>query len=101
MHGYGGGRVITALFSFPCNFSVVEIINILPLLLDQKIKQEIYDIYTAECLRIITENTAKMGHGSYIKKSYKDIISPKATDNRTGEEIAADVIKKIGLQVIG
>ena len=57
-------------------------------------------IYFAECLRIITENTAKMVGGSYMKAKFADIINPKPVDNRTGEEIAADIIKRAGIEVI-
>ena len=54
----------------------------------------------AECLRIISENTAKMGGGSYITVKLADIINPKPVDNRTGEEIAADIINRAGIEVI-
>ena len=57
-------------------------------------------IYYAECLRIITENTAKMGGGSYITAKLSDIINPKPVEKRTGEEIAADIIKRAGIEVI-
>ena len=57
-------------------------------------------IYFAECLRVITENTAKMSGGSYISAKLSDIINPKPADNRTGEEIAADIIKRAGIEVI-
>ena len=59
-----------------------------------------YRIYVADCLRIITENTAKMGGGSYITAKLADIINPKPVDKRTGEEIAADIIKWAGIEVI-
>ena len=59
-----------------------------------------YRIYVADCLRIISENTAKMGGGSYITVKLADIINPKPVDNRTGEEIAADIIKQAGIEVI-
>ena len=59
-----------------------------------------YRIYVTECLRIISENTAKMGGGSYITAKFADIINPKPVDNRTGEEIAADIIKQAGIEVI-
>lgn len=32
---------------------------------------------------------------------YNDILHPKAVDNRTGEEIADDVIKNVGLKQKG
>ena len=57
-------------------------------------------IYYAQCLRIITENTAKIGGGSYITVKFYDIINPKPVDNRSGEEIAADIIKRAGIEVI-
>ena len=59
-----------------------------------------YRIYIGDCLRIISENTAKMGGGSYITAKIADIINPKPVDDRTGEEIAADIIKRAGIEVI-
>ena len=59
-----------------------------------------YRIYVSDCLRIISENTAKMGGGSYITAKFADIINPKPVDGRTGEEIAADIIKRSGIEVI-
>ena len=41
-----------------------------------------------------------MGGGSYITVKLADIINPKTVDNRTGEEIAADIIKRAGIEVI-
>ena len=59
-----------------------------------------YRIYVSDCLRIISENTAKMGGGSYITAKFADIINPMPVDNRTGEEIASDIIKRAGIEVI-
>ena len=59
-----------------------------------------YRIYIGDCLRIIGENTANMGSGHYIIDKISDIINPKPVDNRTGEEIAADIIKQAGIEVI-
>ena len=59
-----------------------------------------YRIYVADCLRIISENTAKISRGSYINVKLADIINPKPVDKRTGEEIAADIIKRSGIEVI-
>ena len=59
-----------------------------------------YRIYVADCLRIISENTSKMSGGSYITNKFADIINPKPVDNRTGEQIAADIIKRAGIEVI-
>ena len=57
-------------------------------------------IYYAECLRVITENTAKMGGGSYSTAKLSEIINPKPVEKRTGEEIAADIIIRAGIEVI-
>ena len=59
-----------------------------------------YRIYVTDCLRIISENTAKMCGGSYITAKLADIINPKPVDDRTGEEIAADIIKRAGIEVV-
>ena len=59
-----------------------------------------YRIYVADCLRIISENTAKMCGGSYITAKFTDLINTKPVDKRTGEEIAADIIKRAGIGVI-
>ena len=59
-----------------------------------------YRIYVTDCLRIISENTAKMSGGSYITAKLSDIINPKPVDNRAGEEIASDIIKRAGIEVI-
>ena len=59
-----------------------------------------YRIYVSDCLRIISENTAKIGGGSYITAKFSDIINPKPVDNRAGEEIAADIINRAGIEVI-
>ena len=59
-----------------------------------------YRIYVTDCLRIISENTAKVCGGSYITAKFADIINPKPVDNRTGDEVAADIIKLAGIEVI-
>ena len=59
-----------------------------------------YRIYIADCLRILSENTAKVGGGSYITAKFPDIIKPNPVEKRTGEEIAADIIKQAGIEVI-
>ena len=59
-----------------------------------------YRIYVTDCLRIISENTANICGCSYITAKFADIINPKPVDNRTGDEIAADIIKLAGIEVI-
>ena len=51
----------------------------------------------------MTENTAKQSEsgGSYINKPFADLIgSNKPNDERTADEIIADITKRAGLEVI-
>ena len=51
----------------------------------------------------MTENTAKQSEsgGSYINKPFADVIgSNKPKDERTAEEIIADISFRAGLEVI-
>ena len=58
----------------------------------------------SDALRIVTENTARVASGNYgsvnyIKARYADIVEPKKQDDRTCEEITADVVARCGLVV--
>ena len=59
-----------------------------------------YRIYVCDCLRMISENAASVGGRSYMAAKFEDVINPKPVDNRTGEELAADIIKHAGIEVI-
>lgn len=59
-----------------------------------------YRIYVSECLRIISKNTAKMGGGEFVDLKFAEIINPKPIDERSGEEIVADIIERAGIEVI-
>lgn len=76
------------------------VIASLPSLLKSMVDEDVYRNYTAECLRVLTENTAKYAGGNVVTVKYTDIVNQKPKDARTGEEIAADVIKKCGLKVV-
>lgn len=69
-------------------------------MLESKTKETAYRIYVTDALKTIAENTAKYSGGSYPAKRYADIIKPGTVESRTGEEIAADAIKKAGLKVV-
>ena len=60
----------------------------------------IYRIYVTNCLRIITENTAKQAGGNYMTAEYTDLIHPKKKDDKTGNEIVADFIQNSGIKVV-
>ena len=59
-----------------------------------------YRIYVTDCLRMVAENTAKISQGSYTATRFYDIINTKQVDNRIGNEIAADIVKRAGIEVI-
>lgn len=52
-------------------------------------------IYYAECLRIITENIAKISHGSYIQVKLQDILDPKPINKRTADDVIEGIRKKL------
>lgn len=64
-------------------------------------KEKAYREYVCENLRIIGENTSKIGGGSYFKASLSDVLKQKPkVEDKTGEEIVADVVKRCGLKVV-
>ena len=72
------------------------IVTALPIMLKQKARKEAYDVYVADCMRILTKNTAKMVGGEYIDVKITDIIAEKKpSNNKSGEEIAADVLRRL------
>ena len=62
----------------------------------------IYKRYITDGLRDITEGVSQAFGGNCLTVSFFDLIdnNKKQTTTRTGEEIAADVIKKAGLVVM-
>ena len=46
-------------------------------------------------MRIMTENTAKIGGGSFIQAKLQDIIDPKPADNRTADDIIEGIRDKL------
>lgn len=61
----------------------------------KKQEEMIFKKYIAECARIITENTAKMGGGSYMSIKFHEIIEPKPKVERSAEDIIGGIRKKI------
>lgn len=63
----------------------------------------IYKRYITDGLRDITESVSQAFGGNYLSVSFFDLIDnnkKQTATTRTGEEIAADVIKKAGLVVM-
>lgn len=67
--------------------------------LNEKAKTEAYRIYVTDALRLVAENTARYAGGNCIKARYIDVVEPKKQDNRTCEEITADIVARCGLEV--
>jgi hypothetical protein len=59
-----------------------------------------YRIYVTDCLRMISENTANVVKGNYMAERYANVYKRPTKDDRSGAEIAADVIKRAGLVVV-
>ena len=55
-----------------------------------------YEIYSADLLRVIGETM-----GVKVSKKFADIVMPDMVqqDTRSGDEIAADIIQRLGLVV--
>ena len=54
-------------------------------------REEAYRIYVTRSLQLVPQN-------SYITIPFTDILKSKVIDNRTGEEIVTDVMKRAGLK---
>lgn len=67
--------------------------------LNERAKTEAYRIYVTDALRFVAKNTAQSVGGDYIKARYIDVVEPKKQDNRTCEEITADIVAQCGLTI--
>jgi hypothetical protein len=97
--GAGGERVITALLSIP-RLGVLGYLAALPALLKERRINDKWRAYVGECLRTVTENTAKYFGGTYMTTKWADIVDPNTKDTRNGAKIAADVIERAGLTLV-
>lgn len=57
-------------------------------------KEILFRSYISDLLKAMAES-----NGVVVNYRYAEIILPKAKDNRTGDEVALDVIKRAGLKV--
>lgn len=66
-------------------------------------RTQAYQAYMAECLRLLLEDVAAISTGKYISAKWFELCDNKneEEDDRTGDEVAADVIKRIGLSFGG
>ena len=100
MREFGGERVIRSLLSYSRNFSIKAILSTILYVIKQDTEQRVFETYTAECLRLISENTAKMSGGTFISVKYKDIINPPKKEKKTATEIVEDICLRSGIKVI-
>lgn len=65
---------------------------------NEKQRDMAYRIYLTDSFKCIAENTAQSApEGHYLTARYYDIINPQPQDNRSGDEIAIDIITRAGL----
>lgn len=55
-------------------------------------EEVVFRTYLAESVRLGAQN-------KYLRKSYFDVVHPQPIDTRSGDEIAEDVINRLGLKV--
>lgn len=58
-------------------------------------QKKITDLYFADCLKMISENTAKQVGGGYITHRLLDLLEPKPQNTETKEEIVEKIRKKL------
>lgn len=65
----------------------------------EKQREKAYRIYVSENLRMIAENTAKMGGGSYMTATLADILNENPTEPQNADfepgEISAKIKSKL------
>ena len=58
--------------------------------IEENRRDEAYRIFVTKSLQLIPQSM-------YLTTDFKDVLKPQEADNRTGDEIAADVMKAAGL----
>ena len=60
--------------------------------IEQQSRDELFRAYVARSLRALP-------NGEYVEDQYTDLAYPLPVDPRSGDEIAEDVIRRLGLEV--
>lgn len=60
---------------------------------NNKIEKRLYRCYTSDMLKAVAE-----GMGATVNSRFADLLENEPQDERTGDEIALDVIKRAGLK---
>ncbi len=61
--------------------------------LEQELLDYAYRVY-------ITDSLKARGEGMRLTERFADLVKQHPVDNRTGEQIAEDIIKRAGIEVI-
>ena len=70
-------------------------------LFNKQVKEERYRNYIADSLRLISENVAKLVGGSYFKTRYAELCEQAKEPEKSGDEIARDIIRRAKLKLKG
>lgn len=62
-------------------------------------RKEAFEIYLTDAVKCIGDTLANIHGGSHMRSRFAEFFEEK--DKRTGNEIAADVIKRAGLKIGG
>jgi hypothetical protein len=89
-----GKSVTRALIDAP-RLTVQGLVLALPLLIERQSEELAFRVYLTNCAKILTENTAKSAGGSYLTKSYLDIINPPPPETRTPEQVKQQILGKL------
>jgi hypothetical protein len=67
---------------------------------NRKCRRDALEYYITDGIKCISESVANQLGGSYMQTRFADIIKGEVEqDERTGDEIAADIILRAGLKV--
>lgn len=98
VRAYGKKSVIRALISYPRQMSARAVLATISERIALNTEEQLFCFYLTESVRIF----AKSQSASYIKRSYESLINgtPETrAPQKSGDEIAAEVIKNMGLEV--
>ncbi len=68
-------------------------------LFNKRAKEESYKNYIADTLKLINDNLAKRIGGSFIQARYSELTKRNNEPEKSGDEIARDIIRRAGLKV--
>lgn len=58
-------------------------------------EEKAYRVYMSDAMLTVTETVARVFGGKYMGYRYIDLVEPQPEETRTGEEIIADLGKKL------